>query len=317
MEIKQNRLNPIILNLPAAGVNRLSHFRDDPAKLEEIAQKAYFILRVEQKWILSQIQLPTLLRLTQKQIEIFSLPEYANFITTIFLGEFENELYFSLNINDGQVANFILGNLNIKNENLKTLREISMDLSLLDYNLAIHANSISNWHESHTHCPKCGRVTQVSAGGSMRICLFDNSEHFPRTDPAIITLIRDEADRILLGRQFVWEKNRFSTFAGFVEGGESFEEAVIREVREEAGIDVEQITYLGSQPWPFPASIMIAYCAVTKNPAQAKPDLVEIEEIRWYSRSDMKTDLENGNLTLPHRASISRKMIEAWYGQPL
>jgi NAD+ diphosphatase len=144
--------------------------------------------------------------------------------------------------------------------------------------------------------------------------LTDNSEHYPRTDGAIIVLVKDETDRILLGRQKVWPKNRFSTFAGFVEPGESFENCVIREVEEEAGVKLTQINYLGSQPWPFPASLMIAFEAVTNTPELARADGEEIEEIRWFSRSDMKQAILNNSLILPLEISVARQMIKAWYG---
>jgi len=154
----------------------------------------------------------------------------------------------------------------------------------------------------------------VISAGAVRKCLTDNSEHYPRTDGAIIVLVKDETDRILLGRQKVWPKNRFSTFAGFVEPGESFENCVIREVEEEAGVKLTQINYLGSQPWPFPASLMIAFEAVTNTPELARPDGEEIEEIRWFSRSDMKQAILNNSLILPLEISVARQMIKAWYG---
>jgi NAD+ diphosphatase len=120
---------------------------------------------------------------------------------------------------------------------------------------------------------------------------------------------------VLLGRQKVWPKNRFSTFAGFVEPGESFEHCVVREVFEEAGVALSKINYLGSQPWPFPSSLMIAFEAITTNPAAARPDGDEIEEIRWYSRADMKTAIANNTLILPLEISVARQMINAWYGE--
>ncbi len=115
----------------------------------------------------------------------------------------------------------------------------------------------------------------------MRVCDVDKSEHHPRTDPAIIVLVKDKDDRLLLGRQGTWPEKRFSNFAGFVEPGESFEQCVLREVAEECGVLVESVKYLASQPWPFPASIMIAFEAVTSDPSKAKADGEEIVEICW------------------------------------
>jgi NAD+ diphosphatase len=199
--------------------------------------------------------------------------------------------------------------------NLKTLREIGAFLSPRDIGLAVHAQGLANWHKKHTRCSQCGAATTVISGGSVRKCLIDESEHYPRTDSAIIVLVKDDQDRVLLGRQKVWPKNRFSTFAGFVEPGESFEHCVVREVFEEAGVALSKINYLGSQPWPFPSSLMIAFEAITTNPAAARPDGDEIEEIRWYSRADMKTAIANKTLILPLEISVARQMINAWYGE--
>ncbi|CAB4613042.1 unannotated protein [freshwater metagenome] len=178
----------------------------------------------------------------------------------------------------------------------------------------MHAQGLANWHKKHPRCSQCGAATSVISGGSVRKCLIDESEHYPRTDSAIIVLVKDNNDRILLGRQKVWPKNRFSTFAGFVEPGESFEHCVVREVAEEAGVELTAINYLGSQPWPFPSSLMIAFEAITTNPDAARPDGDEIEEIRWFSRADMKEAIANKSLILPLDISVARQMINAWYG---
>ena len=127
-------------------------------------------------------------------------------------------------------------------------------------------------------------------------------------------LVKDKSDRILLGRQKVWPAKRFSTFAGFVEPGESFESTVIREVAEECGGSVESMRYLGSQPWPFPASLMIAFEAVISNPDSVKADGEEIEEILWLDRATLKSKVASQDLLLPPRISVARAMIEAWYG---
>ena len=199
----------------------------------------------------------------------------------------------------------------------QSLREIAHLLSPLELELALHAIALVNWHSNHPHCARCGAKTFSDLGGSVRRCEIDQSEHYPRTDPAIITLVRDESDRILLGRQAVWPPRRFSTFAGFVEAGESFEAAVMRETLEEAGVAVEDVQYLGSQPWPFPASLMIAFVATTKEPEKAKADGVEIESLRWFTREELALAIETKDLILPPGISIARRMIEAWYGSPL
>ena len=195
-----------------------------------------------------------------------------------------------------------------------SLREIGAVLSPLEIGLALHAVALSNWHTSHPRCSRCGAGTRSSLGGAVRVCDQCDAQHHPRTDSAVIVLVRDADDRILLGRQAVWPKGRFSTFAGFLEPGETFEQCVSREVFEESGVSVSQIHYLGSQPWPFPASIMIAFEAVIDDPSAARPDGEEIVEVRWYSRAQLKSAMEDGSLLLPPGISVARKMIERWFG---
>ena len=198
-------------------------------------------------------------------------------------------------------------------ENYQTLRTLGDFLSQLEMGLAIHSQAIANWHHTHQFCARCGAPTLSANGGSLRKCSIDGSEHYPRTDGAVIVLVKDEKDRVLLGRQKIWPEKRFSCFAGFVEPGESFEQTVLREVFEESAIRLEEITYLGSQPWPFPASIMISFSAIATNPAAAKADGEEIEEIIWLTREEMGAAIADKSLTLPPSMSVARKMIEFWY----
>ena len=196
-----------------------------------------------------------------------------------------------------------------------TLREIGADLSEVDVELALHAVALSNWHHTHPCCAKCGAPTRVDLGGAVRVCDVDKSQHHPRTDGAAIVLVRDKDDRILLGHQPSWPEGRFSCFAGFLEPGETFEQCVAREVFEEAGVVLRDITYLGSQPWPFPASIMIAFDAVTDTPENARPDGAEIIEVKWFTRDQIRAEAKSGTLLLPPAISVSRRMIEHWLGE--
>ena len=202
-----------------------------------------------------------------------------------------------------------------KSVGFSTLREVGAQLSPLHFELALHATALSNWHRAHPRCPRCGGSTRVDLGGAARFCDEDQSQHHPRTDSAVIVLIKDRDDRILLGHQPVWPEGRFSTFAGFLEPGETFEQCVSREVFEESGVRVSEIKYLGSQPWPFPASIMIAFEAVTDNPEVAKGDGEEITEVKWFSRTELKAAAAEGSLLLPPSISVARKMIEGWLGE--
>ena len=196
------------------------------------------------------------------------------------------------------------------------LRQAAPVLDLRDGGLMVHAVALANWHQAHRYCSRCGALTTVTFAGHVRRCPADGSEHFPRTDPAVIVLVTDDDDRCLLGRQDGWPAGWFSTLAGFVEPGESPEQAVVREVAEESGIVVTACSYAGSQPWPFPSSLMLGYYA-RANGAEPQPDGVELSEASWYSRGDLDTALRTGEIRLSPSVSISRRLIEGWYGAEL
>ena len=199
-------------------------------------------------------------------------------------------------------------------DGMASLRELGGILDEFHLGISMHATALSNWHRSHPHCARCGAETTSTLGGSVRVCVKDQSQHHPRTDSAVIVLVKDKDDRILLGHQPIWPDGRFSTFAGFLEPGETFEQCVEREVFEESGVKVNEIKYLGSQPWPFPASIMIAFSAVVVDPSTAKADSVEITEVRWFTRDELKSSVADGSLLLPPTISVARKMIAMWFG---
>lgn len=198
----------------------------------------------------------------------------------------------------------------------RTLREVGATLGDRDAGLFTTAVALANWHATHRRCPRCGAPTEPAMSGWIRRCTVDWSEHYPRTDPAMIVAVRDARDRILLGHGVRWPAGRFSTLAGFVEPGESIEAAVRREVAEEAGVVVGEVTYLGSQPWPFPASLMIGCSAVATDPT-ITVDGVEVTEARWFSREELRAAAEAGEVLLPSGISIARRLVEHWYGGPL
>lgn len=186
----------------------------------------------------------------------------------------------------------------------------------MDASLFVQALAIRNFHRSHQFSPLTGERIAHEHGGWVVRPEGGGEPVFPRVDPAIIIGIVDKDERILLGANVNWQPRRFSTFAGFVEPGESFEQAASREVLEEAGARIVNHRYLGSQPWPFPASVMIGFLAEldpSQDPSSVKPDNVEIAEVRWFTREEVK---ENVHL-LPPRISISRAIIEEWYGGPI
>ena len=231
------------------------------------------------------------------QITLTKPSDYSDLDFKIYLGEIDNQHYFAVH------KEFEGGH---------TLREIAAQLDQTIGELATTALALANWHESHVKCPRCGADTKIIQNGWVRECVVDNSQHFPRTDPAIIVAVTDRKGRICLGRQAVWVEGRYSNFAGFVEPGESLEDAVIREVEEESGLKVSDIKYLSSQPWPFPNSIMLAFEAFTDSPESAKPDGIEIEDIKWFSREELRAAIKDGSLKLPPATSVSGKMIENW-----
>ena len=285
---------PLKLPLAAAEVDRSAHLRSDEVYLQSSWPNALVLQFSSEKFASQSNQLA--------------------FVKGASLGEYDSQSDYFLGVKDGE--NFFLRHLNdeTSKSEFKSLRAIGSFLSPRDIGLAVHAQGLANWHSKHPRCSLCGGPTVVVLAGAVRRCPTDQSEHYPRTDSAIIVLIKNDKDQILLGRQKVWPKYRFSTFAGFVEPGESFEHCVIREVREEAGVELTKINYLGSQPWPFPASLMIAFEAITNTPELARPDGDEIEEIRWFSREDMKSAILDKSLILPFEISVARQMINAWYG---
>lgn len=178
------------------------------------------------------------------------------------------------------------------------------------------AAALMNWHSSHEHCPRCGTRTAVAESGWQRVCSADGSRHFPRVDPAVIMLVHDGHGRALLGRQRRWPDGWFSTLAGFVEPGESLEAAVAREVAEEVGLQVVASEYLASQAWPFPNSLMVGFHARVEY-GQPVPDGDEIGEAVWVSRESLQRDCAAGRIMLPPGLSISRWLIQQWYGAEL
>ena len=192
--------------------------------------------------------------------------------------------------------------------------EVGGALDDIDRELLAVASALTRWHESSIHSPLDGTATEPILGGWARRDAR-GAEHFPRTDPAVIVLIEHE-DRILLGSNALWEAGRFSLLAGFVEAGESLEQTVAREVREESGVELEGIEYVASQPWPFPRSLMLGFrarLAAGFDPEALAPDPEEISELRWFSRSELADPAPD--LILPMPLSIARWMIDRWIAE--
>jgi NAD+ diphosphatase len=197
------------------------------------------------------------------------------------------------------------------------LRQVGAVLSDRDAGLLTHAVALAIWHETHTHCPQCGAATVPAPAGHLTVCPVDGTEHFPRLDPAVIMLVIDGEERLLLARNALWPQGRMSVVAGFVEPGESAEHAVAREVFEETAITVGHVRYLGSQPWPMPRSLMLGYQATAVSGQSIAVDEDEIGEARFFSRAELRAAIEAGELGIAPSSSIARRLIEYWYGAEL
>jgi NAD+ diphosphatase len=195
------------------------------------------------------------------------------------------------------------------------LRRVGALMDPAEGSLLAYARGMVWWHSRHRFCGVCGSATASTEAGHVRLCANPDcaATHFPRTDPAVIMLVTD-GDRALLGRQTVWPKGQHSTLAGFVEPGESLEDAVAREVQEETGIIVDEVTYHSSQPWPFPSSIMLGFVA-TALTTEITVDPDELEDARWFDRDFLRRHVDDDVFRLPRRDSIARRLIEDWLGR--
>lgn len=195
---------------------------------------------------------------------------------------------------------------------MRGLRDVGALLSAGEGGIMAYATAILNWHRKHMFCAVSGHPSVMAEGGHLRVCTDPGcgAKHFPRTDPVVIMLVED-GERCVLGRQAIWPARRYSALAGFVEPGESLEDAVAREVGEEAGLAVDDVHYHSSQPWPFPSSLMLGFTA-----RHAGGDLSigdqELEDVRWFSRLELNAAVESGELLLPPRVAIARRLIDDW-----
>ena len=196
-------------------------------------------------------------------------------------------------------------------------RTLAHRLGDMEAGVVVEALAMANWHDAHLFSPLTGSAAEPSDAGWVRVDQSTGKDLFPRTDAAVIVLVTDSEDRIVLGSNALWEAHRYSLLAGFVEPGESLEAAVIREVFEESGLTVSNPVYLGSQPWPFPASLMVGFHASLdeSHPRELRPDGTEIIDLRWFSREELLQSLDT--IMLPGRTSIARAMIEHWLGTSL
>ena len=233
-------------------------------------------------------------------LERAAVTDYLDEDNVIFLGLFRDRPAFAIGISGDSEAPFQ------DRGEFRDLRYLGTVLPADEANLAAHARALVLWHGATLFCSRCGSAAQPDAGGNMRRCSNPDCSQpvFPRTDPAIIVLVA-AGDRCVLGRKADWPEGRYSTIAGFVEPGESVEDAVRREVYEETNIRVGDVRYHSSQPWPFPSALMLGFVAEAES-----EDIIlndgELEDARWFSRAE----LQSGNVGLPFRISIARRLVD-------
>ncbi|MEX2496311.1 MAG: NAD(+) diphosphatase [Woeseia sp.] len=220
----------------------------------------------------------------------------------IFLGMYRERPAFAVEIAASEKAPFA------DRGEFHDLRYLGTELSPDEANIVAQARALVLWHRAQRFCGRCGALSRAESGGNTRLCVSEDCgiRIFPRVDPAIIVLVSDR-HRCLLGRQAHWPKGRYSTIAGFVEAGESLEDAVQREVLEETNIQVHDIRYHSSQPWPFPSSLMLGFTASALSESIRLNDN-ELEDARWFTRKE----LESGFPKLPYRLSIARRLVDDW-----
>jgi len=247
----------------------------------------------------------TAVLLTREQLTLSS--DFAEIDNSIYLGQLNNAHLFALILPDN------LAQQGVSESDFANFRGLMSGLPADDAALLAYAKGMVEWRNRHRYCGLCGSLNQGDSGGFVMVCSNPACKHrsFPRIDPAIIVLV-SEGERCLLGRQQTWPEGRFSTLAGFVEPGESLEDAVRREVKEESNIDVavEDVIYQGSQPWPFPTGMMVGFHAAASSTAIKLND-GELAEARWFSRDDITA----GSIVLPPPTSIAYRLIAHWFDQ--
>jgi NAD+ diphosphatase len=244
---------------------------------------------------------------------VYRAPGDAPAGTRIYLGAAGRVDYFA-----------VLADEPVGADGWSTLRDVGAALTDLDVGLFTVAVALQAWHARHPHCPRCGARTEPAQAGWTRACPVDGSEHFPRTDPAVIMLVHDGAGRCVLARGPQWGAGRMSVLAGFVEAGESAEGAVAREVGEEVGLRIRDIRYAGSQPHPFPASLMLGFTARLDGDPTLHIDGSEIVEAGWFTRDEVRRTGDWGSeavgdervlRALPSTMSIARQLINTWLAE--
>jgi len=284
-----------------AYVDRSVHFRQDPGWLKNaLHSKDSVFAPVWKDKCLATGEPYRAVLLRQDRVR-----DYLDDEEIVFLGMYQSRPAFAVNVGHGETAPFSDAG------EFHDLRYLGTVLPVDEANLVAHARALVLWHQAQRFCGHCGSATRSESGGNTRVCTEETcgKRIFPRVDPAIIVLVSDR-DRCLLGRQSSWPEGRYSTIAGFVEPGESLEDAVRREVFEETNIRTSDIQYHSSQPWPFPSSLMLGFLADATS-AEIRLNDGELEDAQWFTRKQLRS----GFPKLPFRLSIARRLVEYWLNE--
>lgn len=283
------RRNP----LAAAGLDRLGLIRKDPGKvLERLAGPDAVVVPVRGGQVCVDGEEPAAVVVDALSVDDAWLIGQAH----------DGRCYFAVDVDGDGAPDLAVP----PGARWSGLREVAALLPELDAHVLATATGLATWHRTHRYCGACGAETTADWAGHRRRCDGCGREHFPRTDPAIIVAVT-HGDRVLLGRNPQWPPGFASVLAGFVEPGESLEDAVAREVLEEAGVVVRDVTYRSSQPWPFPASVMLGFTAEAERD-ELHPDPEELVDAAWYSRDELR----GGAVAIPPPVSIARRLLDDW-----
>jgi len=288
---------------PSADRRTIERSSDEWIKRQRDSSDAHFIVSIGTRALVNAE--PALMKLPHD-----ALPDDWRNWQTVFLGVLESTPLFAISAPQDLETHFAAFG------ELSELRPLALLLPAADAALAAHLRAVFHWHELNRYCGACGAPLQSAAGGHARRCANGDcivGEIFPRIDPAVIVLVTHD-DKCLLGRQSSWPAGRYSCLAGFAEAGETLEEVVRREVFEEAGVDVTDVEYHSSQPWPFPQSLMIGFRARALTPAITLHD-DELEDARWFSRQELRDALTAGTLKASARLSIAWRLLRDWYAE--
>ncbi len=289
------------------GLDRSAHIREREGWLDELLERPDTVL--VPVWRSQSLVAPGdspragLLTVAEHR----GLMRFADMVA--FLGERDGIAHVAIDLSPLEETDIL--NILAAHGLFQDLRRVGPLLNRFEGSVLAYARGLMWWHQRHRFCGVCGTPTESVKGGHQRSCTNPDcrSPHFPRTDPAVIMLVHD-GERCLLGRQKVWPEGMYSTLAGFVEPGETLEEAVAREVWEESGIRVRDVRYHSSQPWPFPSSLMLGFHAEAKSFDIVRND-EELGDAQWFSL-DQLADFESLGKFLPRRDSIARRLIQDW-----